>query len=40
LVGAPVVANEGPDDRRPEELKSKYDASNVLNIKQNIPPLS
>ena len=40
MVGDPVIATEGPDDRRLEELKSKYTARNVLNIKQNIRPLS
>ena len=39
-MGNPVAAAYGPNYRRLQEIKTKYDPTNFFHINQNIPPLS
>ncbi len=39
-MGDSIAAAYGPNYRRLQELKTKYDPSNFFHINQNIPPLS
>ena len=39
-MGNPVAAAYGPNYRRLQEIKTKYDPTNFFHMNQNIPPLS
>src|SRR5689334_20416562 len=39
-TGEPVVAAYGPNYRRLQQVKTKYDPTNLLHMNQNIRPLS
>ena len=38
-TGDPIAAAYGPNYRRLQEIKAKYDPSNFFHINQNIRPL-
>jgi FAD/FMN-containing dehydrogenase len=39
-IGDPVVAAYGPNYRRLQEIKTRYDPNNFFHMNQNIRPLS